>query len=293
MILGFVGGRFLHIDRKPIAQVLIYLVAPFIVFHTMAANELSSLFFVVPFLIFGISSIATLFFLFFGKKFFGGDVTNSNLAAFTSGAANTGYFGVPVAVALFGEKALLIVILSMMGTVMFEFIVGYYVIARGHYSAMESFKRARRLPTLYAFFLGLICNYFNMPVTESMTTFFSFFKGTYFVLGFMMIGLGLSHSFRAAFDLKFILGSFFGKFIIWPTMMFLFILVDSNYLHFYNYNYSILFMISLVPVAVNSVVFATELGVRPEKAALAVILSTIFALLYIPVMLYLFERYYL
>jgi len=41
-------------------------------------------------------------------------------------------------------------------------------------------------------------------------------------------------------------------------------------------------LFSIFPIAANKVAFATELKVHPEKAALTVFLSTLFALFYIP-----------
>jgi malate permease and related proteins len=45
---------------------------------------------------------------------------------------------------------------------------------------------------------------------------------------------------------------------------------------------------AIVPLAANTVALATELKVHPERAAIAVLLSTLFALFYIPFMAYIF-----
>jgi predicted permease len=46
-----------------------------------------------------------------------------------------------------------------------------------------------------------------------------------------------------------------------------------------------LFLISIVPIAADTVVFATEFKSHPQKVAITVFLSTIFALIYIPAIL--------
>ena len=54
-------------------------------------------------------------------------------------------------------------------------------------------------------------------------------------------------------------------------------------MHLYNNDiYGILILASIVPLAANTVTWATELKAHPEKAAIAVVISTIFALFYIP-----------
>jgi predicted permease len=41
-------------------------------------------------------------------------------------------------------------------------------------------------------------------------------------------------------------------------------------------------LMSIVPLASNTVAFATKLGVHPEKSAITVLASTLFVLFYIP-----------
>jgi predicted permease len=50
----------------------------------------------------------------------------------------------------------------------------------------------------------------------------------------------------------------------------------------------VLLVLSIVPIASNTVAFATKLRAHPEKAAFTVMLSTLVALVYIPVFVYLF-----
>jgi predicted permease len=42
---------------------------------------------------------------------------------------------------------------------------------------------------------------------------------------------------------------------------------------------------SIVPLAANTIAIATELDVHPEESTIAVFLSTIFALFYIPLII--------
>ena len=72
-------------------------------------------------------------------------------------------------------------------------------------------------------------------------------------------------------------------------MMLLVIIADINLFRLLNRDiYQIMFLLSLSPLAANTVSFATILKVQPQKAAIAVLLSTIFALIYIPLMVSIF-----
>jgi predicted permease len=102
----------------------------------------------------------------------------------------------------------------------------------------------------------------------------------------MLIGLGIGTSKKLQFDIKFTAITFFAKFAVWPFLILLIILLDKSFLHIYNLQiYKVMLLLSIVPLAANAVAFSTVLKLHPEKAALAVLLSTLFALFYIPLMI--------
>ena len=54
--------------------------------------------------------------------------------------------------------------------------------------------------------------------------------------------------------------------------------------------YRAFILLSIVPIAANTVIFATALDVHPDKVSSAVLFSTIFCLIYVPiVMVFLFK----
>jgi predicted permease len=64
---------------------------------------------------------------------------------------------------------------------------------------------------------------------------------------------------------------------------------DRHFLHLYPHTvHQIMIIISSVPLAANTVTMSTELRLEPEKAGVAVLLSTIFSLFFIPFMALLF-----
>ena len=108
-----------------------------------------------------------------------------------------------------------------------------------------------------------------------------------------MIGLGLADVTKGDFDWKFINGLLAAKFIIWPLISIAIIIFDLNYLHLYSKEiHSIIFLLSIVPVAANTVAFSAELGTKPEKAAIGVVITTLFAIGVIPLMMGLFLNFY-
>ena len=289
ILLGFVATRALKVSRESIAKLLIYVIAPIIVFTGALNAEIAPATMSLPFLFYLAGCVLSLALYSLGRFVFHDNTRN--ILAFAAGTGNTGYFGLPVILAVFGDKALSPAVLATLGLILFENTLGFYLTSRGKHGPRESLLKIARLPAIYAFAAGLALNLagFNLGDLALAESFLNNFKGAYTILGMMMIGMGLATVRFRHIDLAFISLSFIAKFALWPALMLLVILVDANALGLYAQDIrGILFTLSLVPLAANTVTFAAELDVHPDKAAAAVFLSTLFALFYIPLMTALF-----
>jgi predicted permease len=73
------------------------------------------------------------------------------------------------------------------------------------------------------------------------------------------------------------------KYLVWPALGLTAVWLDRTYLHTLNQlSQQVLLLLTWVPIAANTVSFATVLKAHPEKAALAVVASTVLALLFVP-----------
>ena len=99
----------------------------------------------------------------------------------------------------------------------------------------------------------------------------------------MLIGFGVASLKHLKFDFKYLSLALVAKFVVWPLVIFCLLTMDKNYLHFIDPTlYRQLFFFSSIPMAANTVAVATELKTEPEKAALAVLVSTLLALISVP-----------
>ncbi len=282
IFLGFLAARALSVQKEHVAKLLLYIIAPAVVFYGAYTAPLNAAALSLPFAAFGFCAAVSFAFLFVGRKIFGASPLK-NVLAFAAGTGNAGYFGLPVALALFGNEALSLAVLVMLGVIFFENSLGFFIAAKGTHSGAHSLKKLLKLPTVYTFLLGLTLNALDvrLPLEAAIAN----FRGAYTLLGMMMIGMSLAGVRRADFDVKFLGVVFFAKFAVWPALVVLFIALDKAFFGFYDAAiYNILILISIVPIAANSVAFATELNVYPQRVALAVLLSTLFAFFYIPLM---------
>lgn len=285
IVLGFLAGRFLKTQKETIASLLIYIIAPVVTFHGVVTLSIDKKLLFLPVIFFAICTL--LCFLAYGlsKNIF--HDSTRNLLAFAAGTGNTGYFGYPLVMAIFGKEFLGLAVLANFGLILFESSIGFYITARGNHSPLEGLKKLLKLPTLYAFVLAFILNFSGINGFKENALYQTFaqnFVGAYTVLGMMIIGFALAEIRGWFSDPRFLTASFAIKFIFWPLLMggVISLGLFSQEIH------RMMFVMSLVPLAANTVSFATLLRVQPEKAAQAVFLSTAFALFYIPLMITLF-----
>lgn len=284
VVIGFVAGRYLDIDAKGIGKLIIYIIAPFVIFEAITHSKLSLTTFVLPVLAFMMCSVVAFIFYSYGKIIYSD--SRANVLAIVSAEGNTGYFGIPIALLLFEQSIFGIYILGTLGVTIFENTIVYYLTARGRYSVKESLYRLKRLPAIYAFMFAIIFLYFEIKLPFAMNNFVISMQGAYVVLGMMLIGFGISGVKSLSFDYGFIVLSFIGKFLVWPLLTLVLIILDNYIFKIYNFEiYRVFILLSIVPIAANTVIFATFLNVHPEKVSSAVLFSTIFGLIYVPIII--------
>jgi len=282
--LGWLAGRYLEASGKHIAGIMLYIVTPSVVFSGVMAAPLSPEVIFLPFLIFTMSCVLGVLQLKLAKRV----ITDgsASLIPLCVGSGNTGYFGVPVALLLFGEEGLGLYIVCMLGTTMFENSVGFYLAARGRHDLKSALLRVVKLPSVYAFLAAVLLNLSGIRIPDLFQPLFDNLRGAYSILGMMIIGMSIT-SFRGlAGNIRFTGLAFFGKFVVWPAVAVLFWWLDANLLGIYQPAvHQAIFLISVTPIAANTVVIATMLETSPRQAAGTVLLTTLFALAFIPVMI--------
>lgn len=284
ILLGYLANRYARVNREAIAILLIYILVPLVVFGGTTDANLNVGTLSLPFLFFFLACGMCFTFYKLAARIWSG--SEKNIIAYCAGTGNTGYFGLPVAIALFGAQVAPLIILSMFGFLVYEASLGFYITARGNLPIKTSIMRVLKLPTIYAFALGLLANILGIRFSHDYNSFFTHIQGAYSVLGIMLIGFGIGELSKLKFDIKFIGITFLARFIVWPLVIMLIIILDHYTLQLYNPQiYKVMLLMATVPLAANAVAFSTILKVHPEKMALAVLLSTLFALFYIPLVM--------
>lgn len=289
ILLGYIAGKKLQANQETIAKLMFYMISPIIIFNGVLYTQLDARILSLPVLTFAISCSLCILFYRFSRKIW--TDASKNIMAFSAGSGATGYFGVPLAMMLFNPQTEGVYIMALLGVTLYDNSLGYYISAKGTYTAKECFYKLLRLPTLYAFVLGFLFNAFHISMPEIYRDFIGHIKGVYVVLGMMIIGLGLAGMTHFKLDAKFVGMTFLAKFLAWPLLVIGLVSIDRSFIGLYDpLIHQVLILISIVPLAVNTVIMASLIKCHPEKAAATVLLSTLFALFYIPMMTSLFMK---
>ncbi len=281
--LGWVAARWLRIDPQPIATLLLYVIAPLTFFRALMSGNPTPDYLLLTLALFIISSAIALLVRGIAQNYFGAQ--EGALLAFSAGTGNTGYFGLPVALIILPAEGITLYLFCILGVTLYEFTVGFYVSARGQFSVRQSLYKIARLPLIYAFIAALVLTQLDISLPAALLTSLDVFPATYTLLGMMIIGMTLSHVTLAAWDSRLIGACIVLRYGIWPIATLMIVILLQQWLAIPEPLAMAFLLLSVVPMAANVVVVAMELGIQPQKGALAVLVTTLMAPLLIPVYL--------
>ncbi|UYG07524.1 AEC family transporter [Halomonas sp. M4R1S46] len=281
--LGWLAARHLAVDPRPIATLLIYLIAPLTFFRGLTLGGPTPAYLLITGALFVAASLVALLVSRLARRALPDE--ESAVLAFSAGTGNTGYFGLPVALVLLPPSGVTLYLFGVLGVTLYEFTLGFYLSARGRFSVRQSLAKILRLPMIYAFLAALLVEAAGLTVPAAVMEGLEAFPPTYTLLGMMIIGMTLGRVTVREFDLRFIGACVAVRYGLWPLLALGVVLGLQATLGLSPELAMALLLIGVVPMAANVVVVAMELGIAPEKGALAVLLTTLAAPVLIPLYL--------
>jgi predicted permease len=283
VVIGFLSGKYSNVDKESIASLLFYFVAPIVFFAIPTSTQLTFSSLGITLITFSLCTILSFFsYWLYGKVW---QDSHRNILALSAGTGNSGYVVLPIAAVLFDDYTLSIYALGLIGISIYEASVGCYYCARSVSSFKHSVLKVAKLPLLNAFFLGCTLSLLGFELPDFLDEFVKNMKGAFSILGMVTIGLALSGIKEFKLDFKFIGAAFASKFLFYPILFNIFILLDRYILGWLDPNYyNALQLLCIAPIATNTIVLASLYKIYPEKVATAVLLSLLFVLVYMPIM---------
>ncbi|ALM51108.1 AEC family transporter [Halomonas huangheensis] len=281
--LGVLAARRLKVDPRPIATLLIYLIAPLTFFRALVLGGPTPAWLGLTASLFVLASLVALVVNALAKRWLPDE--EGAVLAFSAGTGNTGYFGLPVALVLLPPEGVTVYLFCVLGVTLYEFTVGFYLSARGRFSVRDSLLKIARLPLIYAFLAALLVEMLGIEVPSTITEALNVFPSTYTLLGMMIIGMTLGRVSLRSLDGRFIGACVGVRYLLWPALMLGAVLLLDSVVGLSPDLRLALLLVGVVPMAANVVVVAMELGIAPEKGALAVLITTLAAPVVIPLYL--------
>lgn len=279
--LGFISGRFMDVNLHSMAIIAIYILAPFVNFGALVQLNFTPDYIVLPVFAFTVSVLIGVVMYKLGTHFWREKA--ANLIAMSAVTGNTGYFGIPIVLFLFGPEWLGVYLFMNLGLSVSEIGLGYYFGARGNADVKGAVIKVLRLPVVHAIWVGLLANWAGFTMPQTMMTYWDYAVGAWIIIGMMLIGVALGKQDKLDIDARLIGWLYAPRFILWPLVGVLFVIADMYFFHLYGAEiYTLVMIFCSVPLAGNTVAFAADLNLYPERAAAAVLISTVMAMFFLP-----------
>lgn len=283
--IGYWAGKRLAVEPEPIGRLLFNIFSPALVFHSITTNTISPLEFGQLFL------VMTIFVLLIAALAW--------LVAWVQGFSriqqagvvlsvmwpNDGNFGLPVVNFAFGPDVLARAVIMYVAVSILNYTVGLYVASSGHSTPREALNRVLRVPMIYMVIIALVVNItgFKLPVLLDRSV--TLLSQATIPLMLVLLGLQLARSTRLQHPR--LVGSSIGlRLLISPMIAALLGLV---------FNLNILALIAFVmqasmPVAVATIIFATEFHLDKDHILGSVLVSTLVSPITLSVLILLLQR---
>lgn len=286
--LGFVTGHFLKLDVEPLAILMLYVVVPIVMFGATANMEFTAAFIVPPLIVASISITASVLAYNVAGMVWGREDKRHNLLGFLGTGANATYFGVPIAVAIAGAEWLDVYMLMVLPLFLMDCTLSYYFALRGDFNMRDSLHRVARLPIIYGAIGGMVVNAAGFEMSDLLMEYWDKFTGTMIILGMMMIGAALARMERFRFDVNFFAGLCIMRYLLWPALGFGWVVLDITVMQMLEPQiHTFIILVASCPLAANTVAYASKLNLHPALTACMVLTTTILALAFIPLAMWL------
>lgn len=212
-------------------KIVINISMPALVFYSIYKTNLSLIpkIGILPFINISIVLICALI-VYLILSFLKVDIKKKWSIVLVSSMANTGFFGFPIILGIYGNDGLIRAIFYDIGTTITFIIFNILLILKFKGEFKDLIKKILTFPLLWAVFLGFIVNYLNISVGYICLTSLEYLKNL--TIPLIMLSLGLSIEFKGFKEnINVILFTSFIKLIIAPLIVILIMnIINLGYL---------------------------------------------------------------
>lgn len=190
---GFVLGKTLNVDSRPLGRVIFYILSPVLVFNLLTNNDLplDRIAVMLGFAVTGTLIIAGLALLI--GKIFRLERPTMIVVVLTSMCVNAGNFGLPLVSFAFGESALAYASIYFVASNVILYTLGVLVASLGHMDLKGALLGLLKVPAIYAVLLAVLFIQTGWTLPEPISRTLSLAAGGAIPGMLILLGLELQH----------------------------------------------------------------------------------------------------
>lgn len=277
ILIGFIVGRTLSLERSTLSQLALYVLSPALVIDGLYRTELSvdsSSRLLIGFIL---SSGVIYVLVGLVTRVFSLSASLSRAITAVVMFPNNGNMGLPVATFAFGAAGLDRAIVYMLGSSFLIFCFGPALV-RGK-GIIQGFRLTLRLPLLWAILLGLSLRFFSIKIPWGLDRGIEQLGAAAIPIALILLGMQLSET-RFQPGIKEIISAI-SRLLIAPTIAYFI----GRLLQLEILDLQVLVLQSAMPTAVNSFVIVSEFGGDKDLVARAIVTSTVMSFITLPIVL--------
>ena len=268
--IGYLAGKFLHIDPKALSRVVFYVFSPSLIFNLLITSKLSSsdIFRIMGFAAAQFCLMGLIAWL-LGKAF---KLERKLFVAviLVAVSVNAGNYGMSLNMFAFGEEALAYAGLYFTTAAILTYTVGVTIASMGSRNLKQSIVQLFKLPTLYAVILAIIMNLAGWSLPMPLDRSVGILADAAIPGMIIVLGLQLQNNQRS-WDLT-ALGLAAGLRLLGGVAL---AISTAGLFGLKGMAYNAGIIEASMPTAVLSTVLATEFDVKPAFVTSAVFITTI------------------
>lgn len=282
-VLGFVGQKKFHIDIRGISTISMYLMTPFLVFRTFYETtfHINYIYLVLYCVLLCLCLILVDYLIAAIKKYSLEETCGMILSTVFM---NSGNYGVPVVMLLFGVAGLDSAIIIMVVQQIMMYTVGVYYAAKGSKNQKENGVQSSliaviKMPVVYSVITGIIFNVLEIPLSDSIMAAINLVADASVPTIMISLGMQLANISMKQIEKQKLSLALLLKLVVSPIIAFgitLILPIDAMGEH-------ILIILAAMPAAANTTMLAIQYNTKPDFVSSVTLLSTLLSLITLPI----------
>ena len=262
VLAGYVLGRRLSIDTRPISRIVFYVLAPCLVYTSIVNLDFDfdiarrSL----AFAALDMAMMGSLAFLLTRRWGYSGSLGSAFVLCTI--LLNNGNYGLPLNLFAFGEEGFGYALILFMFNSLVGSTVGIYLLARGQDGGQLALQRTLKTPVVWAITLGIFSRFSSVAPTGSVMEMLELTGRSAIPVFLIILGLSLARA-NARTNLKSVSGLTALRMLIGPAVAILL----ARLVGLTGTAFSVAAMQGSMPTAVNAIVISNEFEAAPEFVA--------------------------